>query len=131
MKEQLEGNMVHSITLSNNEITWARKGKEIIVGDKLFDVKSISYKENGTVVITGLFDKEETALLQDLQKHQQENNSRDAKQLAQLFQLLLSLPEPLQDNNDCFTVAVNRQYILTTSSPLSAFRTIPTPPPQC
>src|SRR5215204_4648800 len=61
MKEKLEKELLHTITVSKDEVVWAIYNKEIIVGDKLFDVKSFS-EEGGLYFFIGLFDAEETAL---------------------------------------------------------------------
>ena len=130
MKQGLECKMLRNLTLNRNELQWVRSGKEIMVEGKLFDVKSISYKEDGTAVITGLFDEEETALVQQLQKNQKENNSQGTKQLAQLFQLMLVMPEYPQENNSLSFLLSNTRFPVIESAPVAAFKTILTPPPQ-
>ena len=130
MKEELEEKMLHNITLKSSDIHWVWEGKEIDIEKELFDVKSISYKEDGTAVITGLFDEEETALVQQLQKNQKENNSQGTKQLAQLFQLMLVMPEYPQENNSLSFLLSNTRFPVIESAPVAAFKTILTPPPQ-
>src|SRR6188474_189825 len=44
MKEKLEKEFLHTITVPREEVTWVKYNKEIIVGDKLFDVNSFSEK---------------------------------------------------------------------------------------
>jgi hypothetical protein len=130
MKHELEEKMLHTITLKSSEIHWIREGKEIAIEKKLFDVKSIAYKENGMAVLTGLFDEEETDLVQQLQKNQKENNSQGSKQLAQLFQLMLVMPEFPHENNSLSILLSSTRFPVIESDPVAAFKTIPTPPPQ-
>ena len=130
MKEELEEKVLHSITLKSSQIHWIREGKEIAVGNKLFDVKSITYKKDGTAVIRGRFDEDETALVQQLQKNQKENNSQGAKQLAQLFQLMLVMPESPPENNSLSFLLSSTRFPEIEPAPVAAFKTILTPPPQ-
>ena len=61
--------------------------KEIMVDGNMFDVHSYKQK-NGTFFFTGLFDDEETILIQQLEKH---NDSKsDNKTLTLFFKLLQS-----------------------------------------
>ena len=130
MKEELECKMLHNIILNSDEIQWTRKGKEIVIDGKLFDVKSFAQTVNGTTVVRGLFDVEETALVQQLEKNQKENNSQGAKQLAQLFQLMLVMPEYPQENNSLSILLSSTRFPVIESAPVAAFKTILTPPPQ-
>ena len=69
MEEKLDKQVLHSITMAEGDIHWIRAGKEILINNRLFDIKSFtSYK--GSCTFTGLFDEEETSLTQ-LQNHQQ------------------------------------------------------------
>ncbi len=130
MKEELESKMLHSITLNSNAIHWVKKGKEIVVDGRYFDVKSIVYTINGTAIVTGLFDEEETALVQELQKNQKKNNSQGTKQLAQFFQLLLVMPDNPHDNNSGYILLSNQRFPVIAPATVAAFKTILTPPPQ-
>ena len=130
MKEELEEKMLHSIALKSSDIHWVREGKELAIGKKLFDVKNIVYNKDGTAIVTGLFDEEETTLVQQLEKNQKENSSQGTKELAQLFHLLLVMPEyPLENNSISFLLNSSRFPVID-SAPVAAFKTILTPPPQ-
>jgi len=127
MKEKLEKELLHTITVSKEEVVWAIHNKEIIVGDKLFDVKSFSEK-GGLYFFIGLFDAEETALNDLLEKDTDEKNENEL--LGQLFQWLQSA---------CINVSLDPGIITdqknTCSFPIplhifSPFINIPTPPPQ-
>jgi len=127
MKEKLEKELLHTITVPREEVTWVKYNKEIIVGDKLFDVKSSSEKD-GLCFFIGLFDAEETALNALLEKDTDDKNENEL--LGQLFQCLQSPCINVSfdsgtirgQNNTCLF-----PILLHISSP---FINIPTPPPQ-
>jgi len=125
MKEKLEKEFLQTITITSDKVAWAEYNKEIFVGDKLFDVHSFSEK-NGLYFFIGLFDVEETALNEFLEKE----TGGETELLVQLFQCLQSPCIPLsidpgviadQNNTSLFPI------LLHTSSP---YLNIPTPPPQ-
>lgn len=127
MKEKLEKELLHTITVPREEVSWVKYNKEIIVGDKLFDVNSFSEKD-GLYFFIGLFDAEETALNDLLEKDNDDKNENDL--LGQLFQCLqspcisISLDPGIiaSQNNTCFL-----PILLHIPSP---FINITTPPPQ-
>lgn len=126
MKEKLEGEFLHTITVPKDKVNWVKYNKEIRIDSKLFDVNSFSEK-NGIYFFTGLFDREETALNDLLEK---ETEDGDQNELAQLFQLLQSSCTNLISN--CFIISSQGKttcfpILLDISSP---FVNIPTPPPQ-
>ncbi len=67
MMERLEEEALQTISIPLQELIWVKKGKEILVGNKRFDVKEIVLKKN-MAVVTGLFDEEEEALVKKLNK---------------------------------------------------------------
>ena len=88
MNARLEANVLHTICIPEHDVHWMKNGKEISVNGKMFDIKSFHINE-GVYVFKGLYDDEETALREQLQK-EQETNSTNSKQLTRLFQLLQS-----------------------------------------
>jgi hypothetical protein len=128
MKEELEEKMLHTLTLDQAQLHWTRPGKEIVINDKLFDVKTVEMNEDGSVVITGLFDEEETSLVKQIKKNQQENGGE--KLLGQFFQLQLNLPSEITSIT-INSVDINPQQFPRFASALSvAWSGILTPPPQ-
>jgi hypothetical protein len=129
MKENLEQQLLQTITLSEDEVQWIKPGKEILVAGKMFDVKSF-YSENGQYKFTGLFDQEETALVNQMENNCKRSNDSGSRLLTNLFQWLQSvysnevagplLVNQLNDIKFCFTAI----YLI------SPFKTILTPPPQ-
>jgi hypothetical protein len=73
MEEKLERAQLETIRLPRHELRWFKKNKEIIVNDRLFDVKSIETIDD-SVVVTGLFDDKETFVKKQLEQLQEEQN---------------------------------------------------------
>ncbi len=129
MQGQLEKKNLITITLQDNKIKWIKKGKEVWINNKMFDIKSLHH-ENGVYTLTGLYDNDETLLVTQLHKNQQDENTSGNKILFQLFRLLHTpfiqqpaayfpgQPSALQYRPDK-NISLPTQYI-----PLS------TPPPQ-
>ncbi len=130
MKKQLQVNMLHHLVMAQEDLRWVKPGKEILVGDQMFDIKTISYRNDGTVYITGLFDHEESFLYAQLNKNRKEETNKNNRQLVQLFQLMQALPDnhPEQDN---FSLPLAFQRPLYSEDLLPPpFHSILTPPPQ-
>lgn len=63
--EALEQKESITITIPLHELRWIEKGKELMVGGEMFDVRK--YKIYGdTVMLTGLYDKDETLIIKKL-----------------------------------------------------------------
>ena len=126
MKERLEKEYLHVITVPEDQLIWVKYNKEIIIGDKLFDVNSFSEKD-GLYFLVGLYDEEETALNDLLEK---DTDDKKENEIAQLFQWLQS---------PCTSLSFEPGIIITHSKicsfPIllhisSPFINILTPPPQ-
>ena len=128
MKEKLETQLLRSVTIAKKDVHWIKDEKEIWVNGRMFDIKS-SHLQNGEYVFSGLYDEEETALLEQLQKDQQNNNS-DSKQLVQLFQLLQSFYNNQQEEIVFLENIPGAKFIPEASPLASQFISIFTPPPQ-
>jgi hypothetical protein len=76
--KRFEDKKVHTIELNKDEIVWESKNREIIINNRLFDVKSITY-QNNKAIITGWYDNEEEniniAINKEHQKSKRENNT--------------------------------------------------------
>jgi hypothetical protein len=128
MKERLETQFLHTITIAKKNIHWIKDGKEIWVDGRMFDINSSSL-QNGVYVFSGLYDEEETALMDQLQKDQQNNNA-NSKQLVQLFQLLQSFYNTSQEEIVSSGNIPGDKFIPDASPLASQFISIFTPPPQ-
>ena len=129
MKKQLESKMLHTITLENCDVFWVKKGKEILVNGRMFDIKSSKPIGNDKIIFTGLYDDDETALVNKMRNNQQTEKNTGGKLLAQLFQLLRSSCN--NTTEDVFIPSFNDNYFpVFEQRLLSRFKTILTPPPQ-
>jgi hypothetical protein len=84
MKEKTEKALLHKVCMNETEVRWIKYGKEILINGRMFDIKSFLVK-NGIATFFGLFDDEETALLNQIKKDHQNNTG--GKQIVQLFKL--------------------------------------------
>jgi hypothetical protein len=128
MKERLETQILHNITVAETDVHWIKNGEEIWVNGRMFDIRS-SHLRNGVYIFSGLYDEEETALLEQIQKDQQ-NNSDNSKQLVQLFQLLQSFYNNPQEEIVSPGNTPGGNFIADASPLASQFISIFTPPPQ-
>ncbi|MGQ0740471.1 MAG: hypothetical protein ACT4OJ_15585 [Bacteroidota bacterium] len=130
MKEQLEEKMIHTIVLAEKDVKWFKPGKEIVVEGKMFDVKSVIHRNDGTVTFTGLFDEEETLLVKQMQQRQQEENTKGGKQIVQLLQQAQALPEESTADECAWRIISASLFAFYSPSLPKAYTTILTPPPQ-
>ena len=94
METALEREHLETITLKTTNITWLKAGKEILIGNKPFDVKKIHAVADKSI-ITGLYDYKEKALKEKLGKL----NSDDMGQNSQVkITSTLLLFTPAQNN---------------------------------
>lgn len=129
MKERMEEQMLHTITINNTDIRWEKEGKEIWVQGKMFDIKSIEYKDE-TTIFHGLFDDEETVLKKAFNDGWKKNSSAQNQLLVQLFQSLRGIC--LNPDTDFVLFPEGLQHLGSTSACKlpSYFQIILTPPPQ-
>jgi hypothetical protein len=128
MKERLETQFLHNITVAEKDVHWMEDEKEIWVNGRMFDIES-SHLQNGVYVFSGLYDEEETALMDRLQKDYH-NNSTNSKQLVQLFQFLQSCYNNPQEEIVLPENIPGDKFIPESSPLASQFISIFTPPPQ-
>jgi len=130
MKFKLEQSLLQDIVIPSAELQWFKPGKEIVVDNQLFDIKSIRYSEDGNAYISGLFDKEESILIYEMKKDWNEQNRNSSRQVIQLFKMVQSLPETDQQYSAAYSIA--RSHEMIPGAPLlpSGFTSITTPPPQ-
>ena len=128
MQERLETHFRRTITVAENDIHWIKDGKEIWVNGRMFDIKS-SHLRDGIYVFSGLYDDEETILVEQFQKDQQ-NNTANNKQLLQLFQLLQSFCNSPQAEIVSPENISGAKFIPDASPLASQFISIFTPPPR-
>lgn len=87
MFERLEEERSHTVTVPATSVNWIKKNKEILVGGKMFDVKSFR-KEGDQYFFSGLFDDDETALNRLLDTGISHHNKNTQGILVYFFQWL-------------------------------------------
>ena len=130
MQEKLEFSLLHTISIDEKNVQWIKPDKEILIGDKLFDVKH--YKiENGKLFLTGLFDHEETLIENHLRNLGAQSNSEGKSLvLMKLLHLLQNVFFAQIKFSDFFPVLPNPYCEYFYIPLLTSFKTILTPPPQ-
>lgn len=129
MKEELEKQLLHTITVKSDAIVWMKPGKEILVYGKMFDIKTAK-EENGNTIFSGLYDEEETALNNAFNSGWDKKNSEQNSPLTQFFQLLKGLyTQDVESNNDIFLPAHKFEEPCTPNL-VTSFLSILTPPPE-
>ena len=129
MKEKLEQVYLHTVIIPAKDLIWVKYKKEIRVGDRLFDVKSMTLI-NDQYHCKGLYDDDETALKKFFASTQHQPTDKNKSGVSVLFKLLQSF-YPVENREQLFTPALKQ-----TCSPAlvpklpSPFTTILTPPPQ-
>ena len=129
MRERLEHQLLRTVSMRTKDIQWIEKDEEILVNGKMFDISAIEQKD-GITTFTGLFDHEETLLVQQLEEQQKQSPSQNDKILGYLFQWLQSVysENSFLANLFCYKSSHGNSTI---ASPLSEqFQVILTPPPQ-
>lgn len=131
MKEELEESMyMHTVVLTNSDIIWVEKNKEILVNGTMFDIKTME-SLGGYTKFTGLYDHEETALKKQLQRGWQNQNESSNKVLGnflQLFQQVI-LADNEEDENVFLSSPIKYRQVKTTLP--DRYTSILTPPPRC
>lgn len=131
MEEKLEHINMQTISLPANAVIWYKKNKEIIVNDRLFDVKEYSIS-NGQATFTGLFDQDETGIKKKLEKMQRKApaaNTEKALVIQLAFQQLylsannFSAIKVASGNSPVYKTGITAR-LLTTDLP------VPYPPPK-
>ncbi len=130
MKERLESEMLHTISMAESDAHWLKEGKEMLVNGRMFDVKSFQQSSDGKVIVSGLYDDDETALVKAVRDTQQKDNNTSGKLLAQLFQFLGSINNSLNSDIFIFSLSNNSYFPGLEQRLTSQFITILSPPPQ-
>lgn len=82
LKERLEKEAQVHLALPAGELVWVKRGREILVDGKMFDITTIRY-EGDNALVTGIFDHKETGIMHLLKR--QASPSQQATSLAHLF----------------------------------------------
>lgn len=126
MKKELEQKHLQTIILPENRVTWM-DDHEIWVNNSMFDIHTQKL-ENGIYTFTGLYDEEETRLVEKAKNAAGKNNEQN-KLLAQLFKSLPVFCEESSDSFSFYSLRISHHYFLV-FYPVHQYKEIPTPPPQ-
>jgi hypothetical protein len=130
MKEKLEQAIpLHSVTIADKEVVWVKKGKEIRVNGKMFDIKTAK-SGNGFTTFTGLYDEDETLLKKQLAESWQKKSSGENKTL---LQLIVSLQNVFYETTGVEIMCrreISHYYLFDHTGLPVNFRLILTPPPR-
>ena len=129
MKEKLEQSSLRTISVPENEIYWVKKGKEILVDGKMFDVKSY-FIDNGFYLLKGLSDEDESVLVKQIENSTRQKNESGNRLLVRAFQLLQSLSPENHAVNIIFKYSREYEYCRNSSIIISPYKAVLTPPPQ-
>lgn len=126
MKGELEKRHLQTIILRENEVTWMDE-HEIWINNSMFDIHTKKL-ENGLYTFTGLYDEEETLLVEQERDATGKNNHQN-QLLARLFK---SLPVFYVPSGEILYPALPYAYSTSfiSQNPVHPFREILTPPPQ-
>lgn len=130
--ERIELGSVQRIEIPKDNIHWYKKGKELLIGGKLFDIRKLT-ETNNSLIVEGLFDDAETSLHHNLDRIM--DNDNDGRQKVSLiYQLLVQSAQQNHSTNDFMFSppgAINEKHIILPSSRLlMAVMPILSPPPE-
>lgn len=94
MKQQLKTALLQTIMVPARDVKWIKKDKEILVNGQMFDVKT-SVKSGKNIVFTGLYDKDEQKLHENLKGFMHSKNKQSApltELLAKFFSTTVTIP---------------------------------------
>lgn len=126
-REALRNEPVITLSINASDVRWFKKNKELIINDRLFDVKDFS-TQNGKLVARGFFDGDETALLAKLRQV-----SKNKEQLSSLtfLSFLFGGCAPENAEHGCVWLQASRllisEYLIF--FPV-VYSSITSPPPQ-
>jgi hypothetical protein len=131
MEEQLEQQQLQTLSIKKAAFKWYKKGKEIEVGNRLFDVKEIR-EEGDILLVKGLYDDQEKKVKAEIALLSKEKN----KQTHLAHQLMNNFMTGQIFFEETATIFINinitSPYTLITQTQLnpSPFQSIPLPPPR-
>ncbi|HRI23693.1 MAG TPA: hypothetical protein PLZ45_03400 [Ferruginibacter sp.] len=131
-RARFEKESLEIIVLPAEKIHWIKRGKELIVDGKLFDVKSFS-TQNGTTSFTGFFDGEEDELVDRLgdatEQKKEAGNPVSQLSIKFLFSPVYSEPLAVSFLNPWHTVTTGYHFYTEITS--AGVRPLDIPPPRC
>jgi hypothetical protein len=126
MEEEMETRDLQSITIPEAEVVWMDK-HEIWIHNQMFDIHTRELV-NGIYHFTGLYDAEETALVEE----EKSNGQRQQSKQQLLVKLFKSIPSFHDSSQELFLVepAYAENILPRPAAPATPFCEILTPPPR-
>jgi hypothetical protein len=128
LEERLETGLLKTIFIPQQDWKGMNRG-EIVIDGKLFDVAEVRREANG-ITVTGIFDDEETAVVQHLDKSCSATNAKDIPVFAQFFQLLDGLFFQANTPQHNLTEASSKLFQNLIVHFPQLYREVLSPPPQ-
>lgn len=132
MEDQLKSASLRTISVDITKLIWTKKGKEVLLDGKLFDVRSYTVNDS-RVILTGLYDNDEDVLNEQMKNFVQQKNGTTAPLNQAVFNLLF----PPLYNNTVDALAQNPWRVIThhfipyqEEKVPSKYLSILTPPPK-
>jgi hypothetical protein len=131
--QRFETEVLETVTINAEKVNWVKPGKEIQIGNKLFDVKS--YKTAGSnIIFTGFYDSKEDKLVKHIDDVEKQKNKTGSPldKLAIKFLTLPSYKENLEFSiQNHWRVITSRFPQYTESIPGIAYPAEVPPPKYC
>ena len=126
MREKMEIQRLQTIVLRENDVIWM-DDHEIWINNQMFDIRARKL-ENGVYTFTGMYDEEETKLVNH-QKEATGKNNDENKLLSHVFKCLGDFYYESVDEK-LFPAPLQPGYSLISSQLTEYIPSIPSPPPQ-
>ena len=132
MREEMEHASLVTVIMPASQLCWIRPGKEASINGNLFDVENYELKGD-SIVLTGLFDKDEDLLMKHISyMHQNYNKSNITGGGGAVFKWLSCFPLYLEANDlKTLLMAIRQQYSLPGAIKFHSVKIlIDSPPPK-
>lgn len=130
MEEKLESNHLQTLTIPVKGFQWHERNREIVVGGKMFDVKSIQRRGN-QYLVTGLFDEAETELHIAMEKLLQRTESgEDASLVSTLLSQTLAQPVMAANLHPHWKTLFHAHTVIPDEQLYNTILSLHTPPPR-
>lgn len=82
MREQMEQRELIQLRIDPNAIQWIEYGRELRIGQEMFDVHRLSECPDGSIIVYGLFDAEEQRLKEKIANTTRDTNDTEYQHCA-------------------------------------------------
>jgi hypothetical protein len=130
MLEQLENASLQTITVNKADIAWIKKNKEVIIDEKLFDVKFYTICGD-KIILTGLFDAAENKLKKEFANliQQKKNDPAPLEQMILKLIFLAVINQNQQTETSKYQLTIKAACRFYNEVAVSQVVSTPSPPP--